>query len=46
METATLVAISISRSLVGFTEYALYTAFGQPPLQLREPFEELGDQLK
>jgi PsbN protein len=30
METATLVAISISGLLVSFTGYALYTAFGQP----------------
>ncbi|KXG36132.1 hypothetical protein SORBI_3002G288600 [Sorghum bicolor] len=40
METATLVAISISGLLVSFTGYALYTAFGQPSQQLRDPFEE------
>ncbi|KAB8831621.1 hypothetical protein FH972_026749 [Carpinus fangiana] len=27
----------------GFTGYALYTAFGQPSQQLRDPFEEHGD---
>ncbi|TYJ13842.1 hypothetical protein E1A91_A10G077000v1 [Gossypium mustelinum] len=43
METATLVAISISSLLVSFTGYALYTAFGQPSQQLRDPFEEYGD---
>ena len=43
METATLVAISISGLLVSFTGYALYTAFGQPSQQLRDPFEEHGD---
>ncbi|KAF4390905.1 hypothetical protein F8388_005718 [Cannabis sativa] len=26
-----------------FTGYALYTAFGQPSQQLRDPFEEHGD---
>ena len=46
METATLVAISISGLLVSFTGYALYTAFGQPSQQLRDPFEEHGDQLR
>ncbi|KAG2536014.1 hypothetical protein PVAP13_9NG152692 [Panicum virgatum] len=39
METATLVAISISGLLVSFTGYALYTTFGQPSQQLRDPFE-------
>lgn len=43
METATLVAIFISGLLVSFTGYALYTAFGQPSQQLRDPFEEHGD---
>uniref|UniRef100_A0A9E7BXD8 Protein PsbN n=9 Tax=Mesangiospermae TaxID=1437183 RepID=A0A9E7BXD8_9ROSI len=43
METATLVAISISGLLVSFTGYALYIAFGQPSQQLRDPFEEHGD---
>ena len=46
METATLVAIFISGLLVSFTGYALYTAFGQPSQQLRDPFEEHGDELK
>ncbi|CAL9224189.1 unnamed protein product [Arabidopsis halleri] len=43
METATLVVIFISGLLVSFTGYALYTAFGQPSQQLRDPFEEHGD---
>ncbi|KAL2925990.1 Protein PsbN [Bienertia sinuspersici] len=38
METATLDAIFISGLLVSFTGYALYTAFGQPSQQLRDPF--------
>ncbi|KAK9662833.1 hypothetical protein RND81_O338100 [Saponaria officinalis] len=41
METAILVAIFISGLLVSFT--GLYTAFGQPSQQLRDPFEEHGD---
>nr|YP_009582637.1 photosystem II protein N [Selaginella lyallii]QBL02108.1 photosystem II protein N [Selaginella lyallii] len=44
METAILVATSISCSLVGFTGYASYTAFGQPSAELRDPFREHGDQ--
>lgn len=43
METATLIAIFLSGLIVSFTGYALYTAFGQPSLQLRDPFEEHGD---
>lgn len=44
METATLVAISLSGLLVSFTGYALYIAFGQPfQQQLRDPFDEHGD---
>nr|YP_010715494.1 photosystem II protein N [Todea barbara]WDE24642.1 photosystem II protein N [Todea barbara] len=43
METATLVAIFISRLLVSFTGYALYTAFGRPSVEPRDPFEEHED---
>jgi PsbN protein len=43
MEIATLVTISISCLLVSFTGYALYTAFGQPSEQLRDPFEDHED---
>nr|KJB38962.1 hypothetical protein B456_007G252000 [Gossypium raimondii] len=43
METTTLITISIFGLLVSFTRYALYTAFGQPFQQLRDPFEEHGD---
>ncbi|PHU11734.1 Protein PsbN [Capsicum chinense] len=43
MEIATLVTIFISSLLVSFTRYALYTAFGQPSQQLRDPFEEHGE---
>ncbi|KAF1891539.1 hypothetical protein Lal_00012432, partial [Lupinus albus] len=40
--TTTLVAISIYGSLVSFNRYTLYTAFGQPSQQLRDPFELRG----
>ncbi|OQU87321.1 hypothetical protein SORBI_3003G255332 [Sorghum bicolor] len=49
MKTTTLVAISIYvfssifDLLVSFTGYALYTAFGQPSQQVRDPFEEHGN---
>nr|WCR30505.1 photosystem II protein N [Selaginella remotifolia] len=43
METAILVAIFISCLLVSFTGYALYTAFGQPSTELRDPFGEHRD---
>nr|ATL58137.1 photosystem II protein N [Azolla mexicana]ATL58250.1 photosystem II protein N [Azolla microphylla]ATL58497.1 photosystem II protein N [Azolla caroliniana]ATL58587.1 photosystem II protein N [Azolla caroliniana] len=43
METATSVAIFTSCSLVSFTGHALYTAFGQPSEELRDPFEEHED---
>nr|YP_009547584.1 photosystem II protein N [Vaginularia trichoidea]AYW16101.1 photosystem II protein N [Vaginularia trichoidea] len=42
-ETATLVTISPACSLISFTGYALYTAFGQPSKELRDPFEEHED---
>ncbi|PHT66323.1 Protein PsbN [Capsicum annuum] len=43
MKTATLVTIFISGLLVSFTGFGLYTLFGQPSQQLRDPFEEHGD---
>nr|YP_009549385.1 photosystem II protein N [Scoliosorus ensiformis]AYW16534.1 photosystem II protein N [Scoliosorus ensiformis] len=43
METATSVTIFPSCSLISFTGYALYTAFGQPSKELRDPFEEHED---
>nr|YP_001876604.1 photosystem II protein N [Welwitschia mirabilis]Q8HS08.1 RecName: Full=Protein PsbN [Welwitschia mirabilis]AAG12401.1 PsbN [Welwitschia mirabilis]ABY26817.1 photosystem II protein N [Welwitschia mirabilis]AMA21073.1 photosystem II protein N [Welwitschia mirabilis]BAH11201.1 photosystem II protein N [Welwitschia mirabilis] len=43
METATLVTISISCLLVSFTGYAIYTSFGRPSEQLRDPFEDHED---
>nr|YP_010463835.1 photosystem II protein N [Anemia phyllitidis]UUL71101.1 photosystem II protein N [Anemia phyllitidis] len=43
METAILVTTFISCSLVSFTGYALYTAFGQPSIGLRDPFDEHED---
>lgn len=43
METATFVAIFTSCLLISFTGYALYTAFGKPSNELRDPFEEHED---
>jgi PsbN protein len=43
METAVLVTIFLSCLLVSFTGYALYTAFGEPSRELRDPFEEHED---
>jgi len=43
METAALVTIFLSCLLVSFTGYALYTAFGEPSKELRDPFEEHED---
>nr|YP_010933065.1 N protein of photosystem II [Klebsormidium subtilissimum]WKT08179.1 N protein of photosystem II [Klebsormidium subtilissimum] len=43
MEPATLITIFLSCFLVGITGYALYTAFGQPSKELRDPFEEHED---
>ena len=41
-----LVAISISSLLISYTRYALHMAFGQPPQQLRDLFEEHEDWFK
>jgi PsbN protein len=43
METAVLVTIFLSCLLVSFTGYVLYTAFGEPAKDLRDPFEEHED---
>jgi PsbN protein len=43
MKIGTLVAIFISDLLISFTEYVLYTAFGQPSQQLRDPIREHRD---
>nr|YP_010716151.1 photosystem II protein N [Crepidomanes latealatum]WDE75887.1 photosystem II protein N [Crepidomanes latealatum] len=43
METAILVTIFLSCSLISFTGYALYTAFGRPSKELRDPFDEHED---
>lgn len=46
METATFIAIFFSCLLISFTGYALYTAFGTPSKELRDPFEEHEDWYK
>jgi PsbN protein len=40
METATIISIFISSFLLGITGYSIYTAFGPPSKDLRDPFEE------
>nr|YP_001019075.1 photosystem II protein N [Chlorokybus atmophyticus]Q71KP0.1 RecName: Full=Protein PsbN [Chlorokybus atmophyticus]AAQ05917.1 photosystem II PsbN [Chlorokybus atmophyticus]ABD62223.2 N protein of photosystem II [Chlorokybus atmophyticus]WKT05689.1 N protein of photosystem II [Chlorokybus atmophyticus] len=43
METATVFSIFISCLLLSLTGYSLYTAFGEPSAELRDPFEEHED---
>nr|AID67462.1 N protein of photosystem II [Prasinococcus sp. CCMP1194] len=43
METATILVIFFSSSLISFTFYSLYTAFGSPSESLRDPFDEHED---
>nr|YP_009673863.1 photosystem II protein N [Cuscuta bonafortunae]QDF46581.1 photosystem II protein N [Cuscuta bonafortunae] len=46
MELATFVTLFLSGLLMSFTGYVLYTAFGHPSQQLRDPFDEDGKDLK
>ena len=43
METATIIVIFVSSLLLGITIYSVYTAFGPPSKNLRDPFEEHED---
>jgi PsbN protein len=43
METATIISIFVSCLLLSLTGYSLYTAFGEPSSDLRDPFEEHED---
>jgi PsbN protein len=43
METATVVSVMIAAILLGFTVYAIYTAFGPPSARLSDPFEDHED---
>ncbi|HAZ43957.1 MAG TPA: photosystem II reaction center protein PsbN [Cyanobacteria bacterium UBA11371] len=43
MEAATVLNISICAILVGITGFTIYTAFGPPAKELRDPFEDHED---
>jgi PsbN protein len=43
VETATIIVIFVSSLLLGITIYSIYTAFGPPAKNLRDPFEEHED---
>jgi len=43
METATILIIFVSSLLLGITIYSIYTAFGPPAKNFRDPFEEHED---
>ncbi|HAX79908.1 MAG TPA: photosystem II reaction center protein PsbN [Cyanobacteria bacterium UBA11372] len=43
MEAATVLNISIGAILVAITGFTIYTAFGPPAKELRDPFEDHED---
>jgi PsbN protein len=43
METATVLSISICAMVVLVTGYGIYTSFGPPAKELRDPFDEHDD---
>ncbi|GET37996.1 MULTISPECIES: photosystem II reaction center protein PsbN [Microseira] len=43
MEPATVLNISIGAILVAITGFTIYTAFGPPAKELRDPFEDHED---
>lgn len=43
MEAATVLNISICAILVAITGFTIYTAFGPPAKELRDPFEDHED---
>jgi PsbN protein len=43
MEPAIVLIISVATVLIGFTGFAVYTAFGPPAKQLADPFDEHED---
>ncbi|WP_442922027.1 photosystem II reaction center protein PsbN [Microcoleus sp. S36a_B3] len=43
MEPAAFLGISLGVCLVAITGFTIYTAFGPPAKQLRDPFEEHED---
>lgn len=43
MEISSFLSIFIAAVLIGITGYSIYTAFGPPSKNLRDPFEEHED---
>nr|YP_009545972.1 photosystem II protein N [Glaucocystis incrassata]ASQ39933.1 photosystem II protein N [Glaucocystis sp. BBH]ASQ40033.1 photosystem II protein N [Glaucocystis incrassata] len=43
MENSTFLGLFIASLLLGITGYSVYTAFGPPSKNLRDPFEEHED---
>lgn len=43
METATLISVFLFCALFSLTGYSVYTAFGAPSNDLRDPFDEHED---
>lgn len=43
MEPATVLSISIGAMVVVITGFSIYTAFGPPAKELRDPFDEHED---
>ena len=43
METATIIIVFVSSSLLGVTGYSIYSAFGPGAKSLTDPFEEHED---
>jgi len=43
MEPAAVLGISLGLCLVAMTGFSIYTAFGPPSKELRDPFEEHED---
>ena len=43
MEPATVLGISIGVMVVAITSFSIYTAFGPPAKELRDPFDEHED---
>jgi PsbN protein len=43
MEPAIVLSISLSAIVIAITGFAIYTSFGPPAKELRDPFEEHED---
>jgi PsbN protein len=43
METATILGVFVTTLLISLTGYSIYTSFGSPAEDLRDPFDEHED---